>query len=68
MGISDAFVTTGQLNLLGLFYLIFHLCVRVYEREETQFLDNLFSSPEVWEPERPRGGGLDVMRKSGVGV
>lgn len=34
MGISDAFVTTGELNPLGFFYLISHLCVRVYEREE----------------------------------
>lgn len=34
-----------------------------------QFLDNLFffSSPEVWERERPRGGVLDVMRESGIG-
>lgn len=34
MGISDAFVTTGELNPLSSFYLIPHLCVRVYEREE----------------------------------
>ena len=41
MGISDAFVTTGELNPLGLFYLISSLCVCVYERGE----DAVFRSP-----------------------
>lgn len=27
-------MTAGESNPLGLFYLISHLCVRVYEREE----------------------------------
>lgn len=39
-------MSTGELNPLGSFYLISHLCVRVYEREEMQFLDHLVPPPK----------------------